>query len=79
MRRHHPFHNLCVCSQHIQTARVIDPLSGETKMEFRGHDNAVEVVVFAPATAYGAIRELAGIPVRRRIVRFCQRSRSPLI
>ena len=33
-------------------------------MEFRGHDNAVETVVFAPTTAYGAIRELAGIPVR---------------
>lgn len=32
-------------------------------MEFRGHDNAVEVVVFAPIAAYGAIRELAGMPV----------------
>ncbi|PSR83028.1 hypothetical protein PHLCEN_2v5832 [Hermanssonia centrifuga] len=44
------------------TARLIDPLTGETKMEFRGHDNAVEVVSFAPISAYGAIRELAGIP-----------------
>ena len=33
-------------------------------MEFRGHDNAVEVVVFAPISAYPAIRELAGMPVR---------------
>lgn len=32
-------------------------------MEFRGHDNDVEIVVFAPVTAYGPIRELAGIPV----------------
>ncbi|KAI0811223.1 nuclear distribution protein PAC1 [Irpex lacteus] len=43
------------------TARLIDPSSGETKMEFRGHDNAVEVVVFAPVYAYPAIRELAGL------------------
>lgn len=33
-------------------------------MEFRGHDNAVEVVVFAPVHAYAAIRELAGLSVR---------------
>lgn len=32
-------------------------------MDFRGHDNVVEVVVFAPIAAYPAIRELAGIPV----------------
>lgn len=32
-------------------------------MEMRGHDNDVEVVVFAPLAAYTAIRELAGIPV----------------
>ena len=32
-------------------------------MEFRGHENDVEVVVFAPIAAYGPIRELAGIPV----------------
>ena len=37
-------------------------------MEFRGHENDVEVVVFAPATAYGPIRELAGIPVSFRPV-----------
>lgn len=50
----------------LQTARLIDPSSGETKMEFRGHDNAVEVVVFAPVYAYPAIRELAGLTVRLR-------------
>ena len=32
-------------------------------MEFRGHDNVVEVVAFAPIAAYTSIRELAGIPV----------------
>lgn len=32
-------------------------------MEFRGHDNTVEVVVFAPINAYPAIRELMGLPV----------------
>lgn len=47
----------------VQTVRLFDPTTGETKMEFRGHDNDVEVVVFAPITAYGPIRELAGIPV----------------
>ncbi|KAI0075257.1 miller-Dieker lissencephaly protein [Panus rudis PR-1116 ss-1] len=45
-----------------QTARVSDPLSGEMKMEFRGHDHTLEVVVFAPVSAYPAIRELAGLP-----------------
>jgi hypothetical protein len=32
-------------------------------MEMRGHENDVEVVVFAPIAAYAPIRELAGIPV----------------
>jgi hypothetical protein len=32
-------------------------------MEMRGHEHDVEVVVFAPISAYAAIRELAGIPV----------------
>lgn len=30
----------------------------------RGHDNAVEVVAFAPVAAYPSIRELAGLAVR---------------
>jgi hypothetical protein len=34
------------------------------KMEFRGHDHIIEIAVFAPAVAYPAIRELAGLPVR---------------
>lgn len=40
-------------------------------MEFRGHDNAVEAVVFAPVYAYPAIRELAGVTVStlRSIIR----------
>ncbi|THH27427.1 hypothetical protein EUX98_g6761 [Antrodiella citrinella] len=45
-----------------QTARVNDPLSGELKVELRGHEHTIEVVVFAPVSAYSAIRELAGIP-----------------
>lgn len=32
-------------------------------MELRGHDHQVETVCFAPLVSYGAIRELAGIPV----------------
>ncbi len=47
----------------FQTARIFDPLSGESKMELRGHEHTIEVVVFAPVAAYAAIRELAGIPV----------------
>ncbi len=43
-------------------------------MEFRGHDNAVEVVSFAPISAYGAIRELAGIPVSPKIDCFERRT-----
>ena len=38
-------------------------MNGETKMEFRGHDNVVEVAAFAPISAYPAIRELGGLPV----------------
>jgi platelet-activating factor acetylhydrolase IB subunit alpha len=32
-------------------------------MELRGHENVVEVVVFAPVAAYAAIQELASIEV----------------
>ncbi|GBE81734.1 dynein regulator [Sparassis latifolia] len=49
-----------------QTARITDPLTGEMKMELRGHEHTVEVVVFAPVNAYAAIRELGGIPNRDR-------------
>lgn len=51
-----------------QTARISDPLSGEMKMEFRGHEHVIEVVVFAPIAAYPAIRELAGIPVKNLLL-----------
>jgi len=37
-------------------------------MEFRGHDHIIEIAVFAPAVAYPAIRELAGLPVRVHLV-----------
>lgn len=45
-----------------QTVRLWDPMTGEAKSELRGHTNDVLVVAFAPIAAYGAIRELAGIP-----------------
>ena len=47
-----------------QTARIWDYQSGETKAELRGHENVVETIVFAPISAYAAIRELGGIIVR---------------
>ncbi|EMD38189.1 hypothetical protein CERSUDRAFT_113343 [Gelatoporia subvermispora B] len=52
---------LASCSND-QTAHITDPLTGETKVELRGHDHTIEVVVFAPTAAYPSIRELAGIP-----------------
>ena len=45
----------------LQSARIWDASTGETKADFRGHDNVVEAAVFAPPSAYPAIRELAGI------------------
>ncbi|KAI0672853.1 miller-Dieker lissencephaly protein [Trametes maxima] len=57
---------LLVSASNDQTAHVIDPLSGETKMELRGHEHVTEVAVFAPIAAYAAIRELAGIPNTER-------------
>jgi len=50
-----------------QTARLWDPLTGEQKLELRGHDHQVEVVVFAPIASYNAIRELAGVPNTDRV------------
>lgn len=47
----------------LQTSRIWDGQTGETKSEFRGHDNVVEVAVFAPVASYPALRELAGIAV----------------
>lgn len=41
-----------------QTARMWDAKSGETKAELRGHDHFVLVGVFAPVSAYAAIKEL---------------------
>lgn len=68
---------------YCQTARIIDPTTGETKVELRGHEHTIEVVAFAPVAAYTAIRELAGIPVRfvvgyrrRRIDTLRRRARS---
>ncbi|TFL07527.1 dynein regulator [Pterulicium gracile] len=52
-----------------QTVRTWDPLTGEVKIDMRGHDNVVEVVIFAPTAAYAAIRELAGIPSSDRTAR----------
>ncbi|KAI0759960.1 nuclear distribution protein PAC1 [Trametes elegans] len=47
------------CMDH--TARVIDSGTGLTKAEFRGHDNVVEMAIFAPRNAVPAIAELAGV------------------
>lgn len=33
-------------------------------MDFLGHENVVEVAIFAPIAAYPHIRELAGLSVR---------------
>ncbi|KAJ7657959.1 WD40-repeat-containing domain protein, partial [Mycena rosella] len=55
---------LLASASNDHTARIWDPLTGESKMELRGHDNVVEVVAFVPLTAYTAIRKLGGIPVR---------------
>ncbi|CDO73623.1 hypothetical protein BN946_scf185014.g93, partial [Trametes cinnabarina] len=52
---------IATCSND-QSARIIDPLTGETKMELRDHQHTIEVVVFAPVSSYPAIRELAGLP-----------------
>ena len=41
-----------------QSARVWDAKSGEAKAELRGHDHFVLVGVFAPVSAYAAIKEL---------------------
>ncbi|GAC75252.1 WD40 repeat-containing protein [Moesziomyces antarcticus T-34] len=44
-----------------QTARIWDLSTGETKVELRDHDHVVEVAIFAPVSAYAALRELAGL------------------
>ncbi|EIN07139.1 dynein regulator [Punctularia strigosozonata HHB-11173 SS5] len=53
---------LLVSGSNDHTVRIWNALNGEAKMELLGHDHVVEVVAFAPIAAYGAIRELAGIP-----------------
>lgn len=42
-----------------QAARIWDLKTGETKVELRGHEHVIEVIAFAPTTAYAAIRDLA--------------------
>jgi WD40 repeat protein len=42
----------------VQTARLWDVSTGETKMEFRGHDHVIECAIFVPVNAYPYIREL---------------------
>ena len=44
---------------------VMNEMSGETKVELRGHENVVETIVFAPVSAYAAIRELGGLTADR--------------
>lgn len=45
-------------------ARVWDYKTGSMKSEMRGHDQQVEVAVFAPTSAYPYIRQLTGASVR---------------
>jgi hypothetical protein len=49
----------------IQTARIWDLKTGESKVELRGHENYLEVVVFAPVVSYQSIGELSGIELVR--------------
>lgn len=44
-----------------QTARLWDTTTGETRVDFRGHEHVVEAAIFAPANAVASIRELAGL------------------
>lgn len=44
-----------------QTARIWDYATCETKVELRGHEHVVEIVAFAPSTAYSALREIGGL------------------
>lgn len=48
-----------------QTARIWDLKTGESKVELRGHENYLEVVVFAPVVSYQSISELSGIELVR--------------
>ena len=41
-----------------QTLRLWDFRTGESKMEFRGHEHVVECLTFAPASAIETIKEL---------------------
>ncbi|KAG8921511.1 protein with putative role during mitosis [Tulasnella sp. 417] len=52
------------CNDH--TARIWDAQTGEVKMDFLGHENVVEVAIFAPIAAYPHIRELAGLSTTDR-------------
>lgn len=42
----------------MQTLRLWDFRTGESKVEFRGHEHVVECLTFAPATAHETIKEL---------------------
>lgn len=46
-----------------QTAQIWDAKTGDAKAELRGHQNDVEVAVFATIASHAAIRTLAGLPV----------------
>ncbi|KAH9930583.1 WD40-repeat-containing domain protein [Fomitopsis serialis] len=49
-----------ILSSSDQVARLSDARTGQTLVEFVGHDLVVEAAAFAPVAAYPAIRELAG-------------------
>jgi WD40 repeat protein len=45
-----------------QSAAVLKTATGEKEMDFRGHENVVEIAIFAPSRVYPALRQLAGLP-----------------
>lgn len=46
-----------------QTSIIFDRVSGEEKLQLRGHDNVVETAEFAPVASYAVIRQMTGIRV----------------
>jgi len=48
------------CNDH--SAAVLKTASGEKEMDFRGHENVVEIAIFAPSRVYPAFRQLGGLP-----------------
>ncbi|KAF8584526.1 dynein regulator [Ramaria rubella] len=61
-----PDARLILTCSNDHTARILDFESGATKAEMRGHENVVEVAVFAPVPSLLAIRDLVARPANPR-------------